>query len=555
MKKFISTLLIFVFLFPFLIPFTVAAAPLRDDLIPGDVLVSSNGVTYYPVGDGKGSYQYVPIDDLTKKLTSSTGNSFKKFGKALLNGFEHGYGTVIYALKPESSYSEFDKDCVALIDKAYNGSATVSDVNEIFTISDNQLTIKDSFQVNINNIVEQASDEIDSNMILYQTFSVNDAHKFLNHVSATQSNFDDLLSNFDFNDYPLAFSRWNGDLSLLSLSNIGVDKVTCDGLILSSGNWSGFVQYFDTFQNAGYLNNVSGVSACHFKVYAGGKLYEHTSSDFKHFYTSNSSSFSNPLTVPVNIYLQYSDFIRQQTCIFTLDGSPMIFFKDSASYLNFWNNKYVVPYDFQNSNIDYSDFFNNLDQDALDIADNLSDIYDVLNNAVVEGLQDAVDRLTTTNQWLKKIYNKVDDWKKEWNLRNMFSTLTDIVGALDDLLDIQHEVASLLDNRITGPVIDNIQDMVEDATIASTLRSRFPFCIPIRMVDTISYLSSYEAKPLNFSVSSNALGFPFNFNFDYEDIPGNQIATLIVKSFIFLGFVFGLYKLTIRIIEALGRSD
>ena len=567
MKKYVSTLLIIVFLAPFLIPFSIKAAPYSEPVGGWGDNTSNNKIEINGDPDAFNNYwkeSYESISEPIFEVARNSGYALIDLGDYTVEGLSYLWYYAMPSGWKESLPQGLIDAADDIANNYINGTKQQQEdfIERNFIISGNSIVFNNP---DYDEVLKSFSNAIvntaENSMILYQTQSIDDIDKFIlwdeyyfngQWYDFTKSNVTELItSNFTDEDYPLYFVHSTSSIGIVSLSNIS-GEFSCDGLV-NNNNWSDFLERFKAFQSNGYLNNLNGQEVtANFDVYACGRLFNSLHNDFKTIYSG--SVLSNPFRASAYSYSEYRPtMIRNQSCIISQDGSPMIFFKDTESYLNFINNKAIIPFDFQGSNIDYTDFFNNLDQDALNIADSLSEIYDVLNDAVVKGLQDAVDRLTTTNQWLKKIYNKVDDWKKEWNIRNVVSTLTDIVGALDDLIDIQHEVARLMNNTITGPVVDNIESMIEDATLASTIRSRFPFCIPLRMVSTITFLSSYEVKPLNFSVSSNALGFPFNFTFNYESIPGHAIGTLIVRSFIFLAFLFGLYKLTIRIVEALGK--
>ena len=435
----------------------------------------------------------------------------------------------------------------------------------IFTVDSNTgeivAQIKDSAK-DISQTINDAVIEINrNNMILYQTQSIDDIDKFLKwedyrdndnyYPMSKQGVINIITSKFTDNDYPLYFSRSTSSFGVVSLSNIQ-NEYNCDGFVCRT-NWSAFLERFNAFQSNGYLNNLNGQEiTSSFYVYADGRKFE----DINVFKKRDDNSLTQPFIAYAYSYSEYRpDMIRQQSCIISLDGSPMIFFKDSASYLDFYSNKMLIPYDFNGQNVNYSDMLNNLDKSALASATSLNEIYSLLNDSIAQSIQDAVDRLTTNNEWLKKIYKDLHDFKKEWNLRNFFSTLTDIVGAVDDLLSINRELMRLVNNQIDSEVIDDIEGIIHNTSLLAHIKSKFPFCIPIALVGTVDYISSFEPMPLKFSISSNALGVPLCFNFDYESIPGHTTVTVIVKSFIFLIFAFGMFKLTLNIMGKIGGGS
>ena len=572
MKKYIATLLIIALISPFLLPFSVEAAPSDHS---GTHSVSDDSTLSPDADDMEELFACMDAsDEAWNEYMFGLAQDAQILATWTLENPDVVAASVLYDWLPSGSLEALP---LAAQDWIENKKLSAADIENysVDQVDDYSTWLNDSFIFTVDSktgeIVAQIKDsakdisktindaviEINrNNMILYQTQSIEDIDKFIlwdeysyngQWFDYTKSNVTNLItSNFSDEDYPLYFERSTSVFGIVSLSNIK-NEFNCDGFVCKY-NWSAFLERFSAFQSNGYLNNLNGqeVSAG-FIVYGSSRLFDNQN-DFKVFKTGN--ILSQPFSAYAYGYSQYRPtMIRSQSCIISQDGSPMIFFKDSAAYLDFYSNKMMIPYDFNGQNVNYSDLLNNLDKSALASADSLSEIYSLLNDSIAQSIQDAADRLLSTNQWLKKIYNKVEDWKKEWNIRNVVSTLTDIVGAVDDLIDIQHEVARLMNNTITGPVVDNIESMVEDATLASTLKSRFPFCLPIALIGTVDYISSFEAKPLTFSISSNALGVPINFNFDYEDIPGNQIATLIVRSFIFLLFAFGMYRLTLKIID------
>lgn len=433
-----------------------------------------------------------------------------------------------------------------------------------FIISNNKVVlVNNDIKDAINWLGNQTVEKAENSMLLYQTYSLDEIDKFLlwedyenlsgSYVPMSKNGVIDMVtSTFSDNDYPLLFQRWTSSSSFVSLSNIA-NEYDIDGFVCSS-HWDTFSQFFSTFQNNGYVNAFNGQEIISmFTLFSNGRNLTNIH-DYKRIDKRN---LNNPFSVPAYSYSEWRPnvAIRGQSCIISNDGAPIIFFKDTESYLNFYDNKGIIPYDFNGSSIDYTDFFNNLDKSALDSAESLSDIYAILDDTIAKGLQDAVDRLTTNNEWLKKIYKDLHDWKKDWNIRNIFSTLTDIIGAVDDLLSINRELMRLVNNQIDSEVIDDIEGIIHNTSLLAHIKSKFPFCIPIALVSTADYISSFEPMPLKFSISSNSLGVPLYFNFDYEEIPGHTTVTVIVKSFIFLIFAFGMFKLTLNIMGKIGGGS
>ena len=575
MKKNISILLIISLLIVYLLPLTAYASPLNDD---GD------DVSDYPI-----SVSGDDIEELYKAMDASD---------AVWNDYMFSLGRDANQLftwlgdNPDTVLMSIINDWVPgeIIEQLPNGwqeyieskSISISDLEADPTLLDNKVDylndyfkfyydknnqlvaeIKDNNKVMMQSISNAIIQTQESSMLLYQTYSLEEIDKFLlwdeyenlsgSYVPMSKNGIIDMVtSTFTESDYPLLYQRWTSSSSFVSLSNVANDY-DIDGFICSS-HWDVFSQFFSTFQNNGYVNAYNGREITPiFTLFSNGRSFTNIH-DFKRIDKRN---LSNPFSVPAYSYSEWRPnvAIRGQSCIISNDGAPIIFFKDTESYLNFYSNKYVIPYDFNGSNIDYTDFFNNLDKSALEVAHSIQDIYALLNDAVVNGLQDAVDRITTTNQWLKKIYNDLHDFKKEWNLRNLFSTLTDIVGVVDDLLDINRELMRIMDNTINNQVIDDTLGFIENTTLMGTIKSRFPFCIPIALVGTIDYISSFEPKPIEFTVRTDAFQVPIEFTFSYEDIPSHETITLIVKSFVFIIFGFGMFKLTLKIIGSYGGGD
>ena len=195
------------------------------------------------------------------------------------------------------------------------------------------------------------------------------------------------------------------------------------------------------------------------------------------------------------------------------------------------------------------DKINEVDQKVDDIDQKLDELNDYIRNgggAVDDDPYDDTETTTSTDGWLKKIYNKLVDILKQiksikrWTIAD---TLIDAADAIADWLSLIHDILEDVDNGAESAVA-TISSALDDAT--GLLKKKFPFSVPWDILFIVTFFAAEPQTPhfeipIQFDISLIGVSVDYTLVVDFGDY---EYLSKISRTVLSMTYAVGLIKMT-----------
>lgn len=195
------------------------------------------------------------------------------------------------------------------------------------------------------------------------------------------------------------------------------------------------------------------------------------------------------------------------------------------------------------------DKINEVDQKVDDIDQKLDELNDYIRNgggAVDDDPYDDTETTTSTDGWLKKIYNKlVDIFKQIKSIRRwtIAGTIIDAADAIADWLSLIHDILEDVDNGAESAVA-TLSSALDDAT--GLLKKKFPFSVPWDILFVVTFFAAepetpHFEMPIQMELPGLGIAVDYTFVLDFSEY---EYLSKISRAVLSMTYAVGLLKLT-----------